>query len=69
MTAPDGSTQRFGPVYTFNIGGNVSKRKIRSLFVYRPLGATGAVESLPAEDIAGKLQIMKVEAPLAILVA
>lgn len=61
MKAPDGSQQRFGPVYAFNVGGNVTNASYATLFVYRPLGATGAVEKLPAEDIAGKLSIHKVE--------
>ena len=61
MTAPDGTTQRFGPIYSFNIGGNVIDAKYASLLIYRPLGATGAVEQLPAEDIAGKVTITKVQ--------
>lgn len=61
MTTPDGTNQRFGPIYAFNIGGNVTNAKYATVFVYRPLGATGAVETLPAEDIAGKFTITKVE--------
>lgn len=61
MTAPGGANQRFGPVYAFNIGGNVDDAAYAALLVYRPQGATGAVETFPAEDVAGKVQILKAE--------
>ncbi len=59
MQAPGGTPQRFGPIYAFNIGGNVREAKYAALFIYRPLGAEGAVETLPAEDIARGLSIGK----------
>jgi hypothetical protein len=61
MTTSDGTSQRFGPVYAFNVGGNVTTAKYATLLVYRPLGATGEVEKFPAEDIARRVGITKVE--------
>lgn len=61
MTAPGGASQRFGPVYAFNIGANVDDAAYAALLVYRPQGAEGAVETFPAESVAGKVQITKAE--------
>jgi len=58
---PDGTTGRFGPVYVFNIGGNVENATYAALLVYRPNDATSPVDALPPGDIAGKLDIRKVE--------
>ncbi|MDB5189529.1 MAG: hypothetical protein JWL82_486 [Parcubacteria group bacterium] len=48
-----------GPVYAFNIGGNVTDAKYAALLVYRPLDATGATEGLRAENLAGTVDIHK----------
>lgn len=55
----DGST--FGPVYTFNIGGNVLSSKFAALLIYRPADATSPTNALTAQDLASKVQITKVE--------
>jgi hypothetical protein len=61
LTTADGTKQRFGPLYAFNIGGNVTNAQYAALLVYRPFDATGAVETFSAEDIAKTLQITKVQ--------
>lgn len=59
VTLPDGSS--FGPVYTFNIGGNVQSAKFAALIIYRPTDTTAQTDTLTAQDLASKVQITKVE--------
>jgi hypothetical protein len=59
VSLPDGTA--FGPVYTFNIGGNVKDAKFATVLVYRPTDATGQESTLSAKDVASKLEINKVE--------
>jgi hypothetical protein len=60
LIQPDGTKQRFGPVYAFNIGGNVTNAQYATLLIYRPPSAQGAVEALSAGDIVKTLQINKI---------
>jgi hypothetical protein len=59
LVTKDGTTQRFGPLYAFNLGGSVPGARSAALIVYRPLEAAGAVETFSAEDIARKLELTR----------
>lgn len=55
LVTKEGTAQRFGPLYAFNLGALPGARSA-TLIIYRPLGATGPVETFSAEDIARTLE-------------
>lgn len=63
LITPSGSHEKFGPLFAFNIGGNVTNAKYATLLIYRPVTSTGAFDVLPAQDVAAKLEIEKPATP------